>query len=68
MTKKTVQTTYSTLKAKRPGWAEKANVLGGALEAVVASVGPLDFDDKRMVMRWSCDALGISVKNLPLQD
>ena len=47
-------------------WVKKANLVGVALERVVAAVGVLDFEDQRMVLRAACDALGVSVKNLPL--
>lgn len=49
---------------RRKNWAIRANELGSALEIVVASVGPLDFADRRRVLRWACDAVDVSAKNL----
>lgn len=37
-----------------------------ALEAILVALAPLDFEERRRLLRWACDRWGIDPAKLPL--
>jgi hypothetical protein len=56
--------TLVAVNIQRSGWLTTAARLTTALGPAIAAIGPLDYDDKRRVIRWLCDVFGIDPKAL----
>lgn len=53
-----------SVQIRPSGWIMSAAKLTVALGPAIAAIGPLEFDDKRRVIRWLCDVFGIDVARL----
>ncbi len=46
------------------GWIQTGEKLALCLAAAIAAIGPLEWDDKRRILRWCADVFGIDPKQL----
>ncbi len=46
----------TVLVKTNPGWAAVAESMAIAVRACIMALGALNFDQKRKVIRWVCDA------------
>jgi hypothetical protein len=57
-------TNYERKLKARFGWREKAHCMSEALRRMIEALAPLDFDEKRLLLRWTAEAHAIDPARL----
>ncbi len=53
-----------SVEVPNTGWIVSGQRLANALSVAVAAIGPLDFEDKRRLLRWLCDVFMVDPAKL----
>ena len=52
------------VQVKASGWAERSEELTMSFRAVIMAIGPLEWEDKRRILRWAADLFSVDPKAL----